>query len=277
MKLTAITSVLVACAWLATGLQADETIEVTSEGVVEVAPNLIWIEGSLSGSGDLAEAKKVLAGLKEDIRKVLENEDFKDIKIVYGSRNVTAGPNNAMDMQRQMMEMMGEGGPPADTDGIFTLSENFRLTLSGITEAKLLDESERMLRLSEALTDKQIKLGQAPNPMAYYNGQNMGQFMRVGLEDPDLAWKQASQTAFTSAKSKATALAEIAGGDLGKAVSVSVENNLADPEQGQMGLPGVVMAMGLISSAAPAGVSQASLDRISVKVQLRIRFEFIPK
>lgn len=278
MKLAVMTSVFMVCSCLVSGLRADETIEVTSEGVVEVAPDMIWIEGSLSGSGDVAEAKKVLAGLKGDISKVLEDADFKDIKIEYGRRNVSAGANG-MDMQRQMMEMMGNGGPPAETDGIFTMSENFRMTLSGVTEASLLEESERMLRLAEALSDKQINLGQAPSPngMVYYDGENMGQFMRVGLSDPDRVWKMASQSAFEAAKLKATALAEIAGGDLGKAVSLSVENGVDDFEEGQMPFPRILMTTGVVSSTANSGISQECLDRISAKVRLRIRFEFLPR
>lgn len=274
MKLAVMTSVLIVCSWLVSGLRADETIEVTSEGAVEVVPDLIWIEGSLSGSGDVAEAKKILAGLKEDIRKVLEDSEFKDVKIEYARRSVSAGANSAMDVQRQMMEMMGDGGPPAETDGIFTLTENFRLTLSGVTDANLLDESERMLRLAEALSDKQIKLGQAPNPMAYYNGQNMGQFMRVGLSDPDRVWKMASEAAFESAKSKATALAEIAGGKLGNAVSISVEPVGVEADSMPMGVQAIIASSFGVASGSGT-VSHDCLDRIPLRVSLRVHFAFL--
>ncbi|MBL8856454.1 MAG: hypothetical protein JNK57_21000, partial [Planctomycetaceae bacterium] len=53
-------SCLVACLWFSTPLFADETIEVTSQGTVEVVPDMIWIEGNLSGSGDVAEAQKIV-------------------------------------------------------------------------------------------------------------------------------------------------------------------------------------------------------------------------
>lgn len=269
---------LVWCLWCSTPLVADETIEVTSQGAVEVVPDLIWIEGSLSGSGDVTEAKKILSGLKEDIRQVLEEAPFANVKLEYTNRSVTSGANSAMDMQRQMMEMMGEGGAPADTDGIYTLAEDYRLVLSGLTEENFLAESERMLQLAEALSDKQIKLGRPANPMMpYYNGQNVGQFMRVGLSDPDRVWKTASQAAFENARAKALALAEIAGGKLGSAISLSVDSHDVGSDDIQSGVQELIVAQfSGISSSARSGVSQTSLDRIPVKVTLRVRFAFVP-
>ncbi|MDP1561694.1 MAG: SIMPL domain-containing protein [Pirellulaceae bacterium] len=269
---------LVWCLVCSASLVADEAIEVTSQGAVEVVPDMIWIEGSLSGSGDVTEAKKILSGLKDDIRQVLEDATFANVKLEYTNRSVTSGANSAMDMQRQMMQMMGEGGAPAETEGMFTLAEDFRLVLSGLTEANFLAESERMLQLAEALSDKQIKLGRPTNPMMpYYNGQNMGQFMRVGLSDPDRVWKTASQAAFENARAKAAALAEISGGKLGSAISLSVDSNDAGAEDVQSGVQELIVArFSGISSSARSGVSQTSLDRIPVKVTLRVRFAFVP-
>jgi hypothetical protein len=262
-----------------TSLVANETIEVTSQGAIEVVPDMVWIEGTLSGGGDLSEAKKIIGGFKEDIRKVLLDEQFANVKVEYNKRSVTSGGNGAMDVQRQMMEMMGEGAPPSDSEGTFTLSENFRLVVTGLTDENFEAEAERMLELAVALSDKQIKLGHAANPMLpYYNGQNVGQFLRVGLSDPDRIWKSASQSAFENARTKATALAEISGGKLGRALSISVDSQ--DSAQGdvQLGLQELIVAQYTgVSSAARSGVSQTYLDRIPVKVTLRVRFEFTPE
>lgn len=272
-------SCLVACLWFSTPLFADETIEVTSQGTVEVVPDMIWIEGNLSGSGDVAEAQKIVSGLKDDIRKVLEDSKFANIKIEYHKRSVTSGANSAMDVQQQLMGMMGEVAAPADTDGVFTLAEDFRLVATGLTEENFQAEAERMLQLAVALSEKQIKLGRPANPMvSYYNGENMGQFMRVGLSDPDRVWKLASQSAFENAKSKAAALAEIASGTLGSAQSISVDTPADEPDDVDRGIQQVIVAqLGGISSAMGTGVSQTYLDRIPVKVTLRVRFAFEPK
>jgi uncharacterized protein YggE len=259
-------------------LRSDETIEVTSQGAVEVVPDMIWIEGRLSGSGDRTEAKKILDGLKSDIRKVVEAPQFADVKIEYSKRSVSTGASSAGDMQRQFMEMMGEGAAQADLDGMFTVAEDFRLIVAGLTEENFPAEAERMLELAVALTDKQIKLGQSANPMMpYYDGQSLGQFMRVGLSDPDRVWKTASSAAFDDARSKATNLAEIAGGKLGSAMSIAVEAHDSGTNELQAGLQELIVAQySGRSSTARSGVSQSYLDRIPVKVTLRVRFAYTP-
>jgi uncharacterized protein YggE len=279
MKRILITLCFLGCLLGAGTGRADETtIEVTSQGAVEVVPDMMWIEGRLSGSGDVKEAKKIIDGLKDDIRKVLEEPSFADIKVEYSKRSVTAGAGSPADMQRQFMEMMGEGGMPTEADAAFTLSESFRLAIKGVTDENFSAETERMIQLAEALTEKQIKLGQMANPMmSYYDGQNMGQFMRVGLSNPAEVWKTASRAAFEDAQSKATTLAEIVGGKLGSAVSVSVDTNEAGNDDMQQGLQELIVAqsIGMVSSAR-SGVSQGQLDRIPVKVSLRVRFSFSP-
>lgn len=269
---------LMGCFVFVVDLRSDETIEVTSQGAVEVVPDMIWIEGRLSGSGDMTEAKKILDGLKSDIRKVVEAPQFADVKIEYSKRSVSAGANSAGDMQRQFMEMMGEGAAPANMDGMFTVAEDFRLVVAGLTEENFPAEAERMLELAVALTDKQIKLGQSANPMMpYYDGQSLGQFMRVGLSDPDRVWKMASSAAFDDARSKATNLAEIAGGKLGSATSIAVEAHDSGTNELQAGLQELIVAQySGRSSTARSGVSQSYLDRIPVKVTLRVRFAYTP-
>lgn len=259
----------------------DTTIEVTSQGAVEVAPDIIWIEGQLSGSGDLPEAQKILTGLKGDIGKALDDPEFAAVKVEYSRRLVRAGGNSQADIQRQMMEMMGEG--PADTSPTdeFTMSEDFRLVLSGLTPENFEEATARMLKLAGALTDRQIKLGKLTgmNPYnPYGDGLNAGQFLRVGLADPAGVWKSASQAAFANAQSQASDLAEIAGGKLGPALSISVDSQGHAPDDDSVGgLQELFLAQySGVSSATRSEVSRTTLDKIPLRVTLRVRFAFRP-
>jgi len=261
-------------------LAADQTVEVTSQGVVEVLPDVIWIEGQLVGSGDMKEAEKILQGLQDDIRKALSVPQFSQVKTQYSKRTLSAGGSSAADIQRQMMELMGEGAPASDSEGVFTLAEDFKLIISGLTEENFAAEVERMMALATALSDKQIKLTKIANNVfnPYAEGQNLGRFMRVGLSDPEQVWKTASQAAFQNARSKAETLAEIAGGKLGPALSISV-----DSEQDFHGEPPgdglrelIIAQYGGVGSTVKTGLSQHHLDKIPVKVTLRVRFAYRP-
>lgn len=259
----------------------EASIEVTSQGAVEVAPDIMWIEGRLSGSGDLPEAQKILAGLKGDISKALDDPEFAEVKVEYSRRLVRAGGNSAEDMQRQMMEMMGEGPAAANPTGEFTMSEDFRLVLSGLTPENFEAATARMLKLAGALTDRQIKLGKQTglNPYnPFGEGANPGQFLRVGMAEPAAVWKSASQAAFASAQSQASSLAEIAGGRLGPALSIAVEPQGHGSDDASVdGLQELFLAQysGAIASTR-SEVSQATLEKIPVRVTLRVRFAFQP-
>lgn len=259
----------------------DTTIEVSSPGAVEVAPDILWIEGRLSGTGDLPEAEKILAGLKGDIAKALDDPDFAAVKVEYSRRAVRVGGNSPEDIQRQMMEMMGEG--PADTNstGEFTMSEDFRLVLSDLTPENFDEATARMLKLAGALTDRQIKLGKQTgmNPYnPYGDGLNAGQFLRVGLADPAAVWKLASQAAFANAQKQASSLAEIAGGTLGPAVSIVVDSQgHASDDDSIGGLQELFLAQySGVASTTRSEVSRSTLDKIPLRVTLRVRFAFRP-
>jgi hypothetical protein len=265
---------------LGSPLAADQTIEVTSQGAVEVMPDVIWIEGQLVGSGDMKEAEKILQGLQDDIRKALADPQFASIKTQYSKRSISAGGATAADIQRQMMEMMGEGPPAAESEGVFTIVEDFRLVNGGLTEENFSAEVERMLALATALSDKQIKLTKIANNVfnPYAEGQNVGRFMRVGLSDPEQVWKTASQAAFQNARSRAETLAEIAGGNLGPALSISVDSEQeVMSDSASEGLRELIIAQyGGASSATKTGLAQHHLDKIPVKVTLRVRFAYLP-
>ncbi len=259
----------------------DTAIEVTSQGAVEVAPDIIWIEGQLSGSGDLPEAQKILTGLKGDIGKALDDPEFAAVKVEYSRRLVRVGGNSQADIQRQMMEMMGEGPAVGNESGEFTVSEDYRLVLSGLTPDNFGDATERMLKLASALSDRQIKLGKQSG-MNPYNpfgeGLTAGQFLRVGLADPAGVWKSASQAAFAKAQSQANDLAEIAGGKLGPALSISIESQgHASDDDSVGGLQELFVAQySGVSPATRSEVSRNTLDMIPLRVTLRVRFAFRP-
>jgi len=262
-------------------LPQEASIEVTSQGAVEVSPDIIWIEGRLSGSGLLPEAQKIVTGLKGDIGKALDDPDFAGVAVEYSRRMVRVGGNTAEDMQRQMMEMMGEGPADSGPTGEFTISEDFRLVLSGLTPEDFEAATARMLKLAEALSDRQIKLGKQAglNPYnPFGEGLAAGQFLRVGLADPAGVWKSASQAAFANARSQASSLAEIAGGKLGPALSISVDSQGHSSDDDPVsGLQELFLAQySGVSSATRSDVSRSTLDKIPLRVTLRVRFAFQP-
>jgi len=289
LRTLAVGLLVVGILWLTPSSQAagpwtplqDTTIEVTSQGAVEVAPDIIWIEGQLSGSGDLPEAQKILQGLKGDIGKALDNPEFAAVKVEYSRRLVRVGGNSQADIQRQMMEMMGEGPAQGNDSGEFTVSEDYRLVLSGLTPDNFADATERMLQLASALSDRQIKLGKQTGMNPYNpfgDGLNAGQFLRVGLADPAAVWKSASQAAFANAQSQAGDLAEIAGGKLGPALSISVDSQAhAADDDSVGGLQELFLAQySGVSPLARSEVSRTQLDNIPLRVTLRVRFAFQP-
>lgn len=258
-------------------VSGNDSIDVRGVGVVEVTPDSIWVQGKLTGSGTMEEAKKIIAGYHEDINKVLADEAFQGIKVAYNNLAVKAGGSSQSDMQIQMLQMMGEAPPTEEADGVFTFSEDFRLTVTGVTDENFEELRDRMLQLASALSDKQITLGSGGMSFNPYMGMEMGggDFLQVGLSDPRSAWKNASRTAFADAKAKAESLAEIAGGVLGPARSIRVdEMPLNEDTTGSPSVTEVVIALANMGGPQGLGKAQASLDKVKVRVDLAVSFGF---
>lgn len=248
-------------------------IEVSGEGEVRVLPDQIFLTGELDGNGELAEAKKMIDGYKSDIDKVMANEAFAAVKLVYKERSVGIG-SDASRMEAQMM-MNGEIVNNTSSESSVRLTQTFELSLDQLSEENFDANIETMKQLASSLQDVQIRMGTTVGNSYTALMQSQGgqdQYIRVRLSDRKRGWTMASTAAFVEAKEKATLLAEIAGGQLGPALSIST---VLQTDSSNSDLLPIMQMYGMAAGFNAGSNEQVDLNKIPVKVKMVVKFSFV--
>lgn len=247
-------------------------ISVAGTGEVKAKPNAVEINANISGDAELAA--DAIVKYRDSRRRAVEALNglkLEGLKIDSGGFGVNQGVDAA-----QAQAMMNGNAAPAGKQRV-TVSEQLKLTLSGVDKLKDEELMDTVLKVLDTGRDAGLQVGK-PSPRNYYEMQmsyNSGNAAAAGLvafklTDTDALREKAYKAAMDDARKKAERLATLAGVKLGRIVSVrdAVAVSGANPQNVAM------MAMyGVVAPQDGNDLTSGVFKEISVKVNLAVQFE----
>jgi len=256
-----------------TTVYAEENgITVIGSGTVDARPDVAVVSGSISAEAELADdAITKFEAKKRSVLDAIKELGIKMLVIEESGVSINAATLDAQ--AAQMAAMRGE--VPPDLGPKISVSEALDIRLTGINDM----EHSALMKMIASILNTGNDAGLEVGPPA----MNMIDIMRGGKQASSLASFKISDTddleriayerAMKDAKEAGQRLAELAGAELGKIVSVSQE--LSDVEPGASSSSAyVALLMGAGSS--PDGNDQftsQTFQNISITVNLRVKFE----
>ena len=235
------------------------SIEVEGTGDASAKPDAFVLKGFLTAKDK--SAKKVLGKYlktKESLEETINPMDFPGVEIELEGSIIKP------DVSSPAMMMAGGGG---DTDEGFVFSQPIRIRI-GIDG----DESEssilrNLLNLVDSAETVGVSFSEASNPMMGVVLGGSSESLAIGvLDDASKLSQEATVAAFAQARKKAQQLAELAGGKLGKVISIH-ESTLAQASDNP------TEAYMKMITGGQSGSSADSIEKIKVTRSLRVKFE----
>ena len=238
-------------------------ISVIGVGEVKIRPNLIELEGKVSGAAELANdaAVKYRSNRKQAI-DTIEAAQVPGLKVQPGKVEITSAADPSA------MQAMMRGMPAQTSNQQLTFVEPLVLRVEGVDS--LTDEQvmERVVKVFDVCKDAGLAFG-TPQYNPYYGGfQGTGGLITFKLANEEEARGQAMEKAMASAKSQAERLAKLSGAKLGKVKSI---REGAPPTQSN---PYPYVIYGYVPPTSDKSkYSTPNLEPIPVSCTLEVEFE----
>jgi len=234
------------------------SIEVIGTGKASAKPDRLLLKGFITAEDKTA--KKVLnkfLKIKKSLQETVNPMDFPEVEIEF--------ENSQFNTNFDSEEMMMGGGDGAESDGYY-LSQPIGIRIV-IGEDDAEKTTLQMLsKLVDAAETSGVSFNEAADSMMSFSVVESGATLASGdLSDREPLKQEATKKAFEDAKSQAQELAELAGGKLGKVISIEA-SSIAGEDNPWAGY------MTAISGLATAAHSD-SLTKIEVSQSLQVKFE----
>jgi uncharacterized protein YggE len=256
---------------------AGEGISVAGTGEVKAKPTSVEINATISGDAELAA--DAIVKYRDARRRAIEA--LNGLKL-EGLKIDTGGFSVAQGMDPAQAQAMMQGNSTSAGKARVNVSEQLKLTLSGLEKFKEEELMDTVLKVLDTGRDAGLVIGR-PTPrnyyemQMYYNSGNAatGNLVAFKLTDPDALREQAYKQAMDDARKKAERLASLAGVKLGRIKSVKDAGsggtgNASNPQA-------AMMMMAVYGAAVPqdnsAELTSPVFKEISVKVNLAVQFE----
>ena len=236
------------------------SIEVFGTGSASAKPDLLVVNAFITA--EEKTAKKVLSEIyktKEKLAETINPMDFPDVEIKLKDSLFNTNLNSEDMMMGAADEMSSDG---------YVLSQPIEIRIAinqSDTEKSTLQLLSKLVDTAEAVG---VSFDEALDPMMSFTVQSgMSSLASGDLKDRKSLEKQATKLAFENARLEAEKLAELAGGKLGKVISIQASGPAGnDDSWGEY-----MNAMMGVTTAAKAD----SLLKIEVSRSLSVKFELI--
>ena len=240
---------------------SPRSIEVEGTGSASAKPDSLVLDGFIASQDE--SAKKVLGKflkIKKSLEETINPMDFPGVEVEFKGSALKPNVNAA----NAAMLMAGGGGKTAEG---YRLSEPIKILI----EIEGDDSEKSILQYLSKVVDSAETIGvsfsDATNPMmGVVMGGAKSPMARGNLKDDSKLNQDAATAAFAQAKTKAEQLAELAGGKLGKVISiadsVSVDEK-SDPTAAYMNM----------ITGSKSEERADSINKIEVSRTLRVKFE----
>jgi uncharacterized protein YggE len=253
--------------------QQPGTITVTGSGAASAPPSHAVVKGKLHVAGESGEkALESYRELRDELEKKLAGGETTRTSVRFrGEQIVPAG-------SPEMAAALGGGGfgggaiAPA-ASGQFSVVDLVELRVDFMGDMERAQATEKIAELIDAASAAGVSFGIASNPFSMAMGSALAQGVaEFRLENPAAVREQAYAAAIADARQRAERLAALAGGKLGKVVSieeVDIETSNENPYVS-------AIMWGMQQSAdKPAKFSTDRNSAIEVRTDVRVSFQLL--
>lgn len=260
------TALMLTCCFFASA----QTITVSAVGEASVKPDRIVLTGQLSESSEkMQDAVTAFADTRRRAMASIKQTEIEGLSVATSSLSIrlagTPQPNP-----------FGGEQPNAAVPGSLVISQTVTLTVPGVDR---LDEPaviDLIVKLMSAAKEAGIETDQAtPRNMMMMQmgmGEPSGASAVFEITDPEQAKRTATRAAIERARADATHLAELAGGKLGKIVSIADAPVATDDEAASNPY---ALIFGMMMGDDGETYATTELQPITVARPLSVSFELI--
>ncbi|RLS51688.1 MAG: DUF541 domain-containing protein [Planctomycetota bacterium] len=261
-------------AWSAAAqAQGRSGIAVKATGVVKMRPDVLELEGHVSGNAELAgDAITKYRSNRQRAVEAIEALQIPSLKIQAGRIDITAQMDQAaiQAMQRGMPATVSASRP-------LNVAEPLSIRIDGIDALTNEQIIEMLVKIVDAGKDAGVTLGAKDSPTynPYTGGYNTsGSAMaRFRLSDVESARQKAFEEAMKNAQRQGERLATLSGLKLGKVRAITESPSTPQPQQ----QVNVVYGFMPPNSEKEAELyTSSSLQEISVSAAIDVEFEVQP-
>lgn len=242
--------------------RADEpSITVAGTGEVVARPDRLEVEVRATGAAELtSDAAVKFQDAVRRVRNGLARSGIKDLKIEDRNLRISSG----MEDEGDEVVFVGQPQANAQVKADVRISRLLRVVVSGIDKMPEADVIATVSKLIDAAKDAGATVGRQGGSYGPYAVAGNSTVVRFLVEHPDDLREQAYRKAFENATMRATRLAKLAHGRLGRAISID--------EQGA-----TMMQVYQVQEEVDEDARLASdeLADIPIRVALRVRFELV--
>jgi uncharacterized protein YggE len=245
--------------------QTVETITVTGAGASSAWPNYAVLKGKISAKADsAAEALKSFRTLRDEVEKLAKDDSKRLTLRLLGEQIIQGGAEDVASLA-----MAASTGAVPD-GGQATIAEEVELRIDFAGDMERAQAAESLAAVFDAAGELGVEFGPAGNALTMMMMARMAQpsLAEFRLTDAAAVEDEAYAAAIADARRKAEKLAVLAGGKLGRVVSVE-EIDAAVIENPYEAL---IVGMQGGRSDEQDGASSPANGRIQIKKQLRVSF-----
>ncbi|HEV3342831.1 MAG TPA: SIMPL domain-containing protein [Pirellulales bacterium] len=249
-RLSSLCAAGVLCIWVSSSAAWDDPgITVTGTGEALASPDRLEVDVGASGSAELTG--DALVKYRDRLRRVTDAFKKLDVKqLRLEQRELSIG--NVADEQHARPQV--------------TISKSLRVVVNGIQQLPEEDLLSIVGKVIDAAKDTGVATEEA---------QDGAFVVRFALEDATAVHENACRKAFERAKEEGSRLAKLAGGKLGRVISVQ-EVSASGDDTAQTMMVAMEAIYGSDTDTPEQGrIVSDSLREIPVRVSLRVRFELL--
>jgi uncharacterized protein YggE len=246
--------------------QTPRTISVIGHGASAAAPDFVLVKGTVRGGGETsAAAHKAFEKVKDKLEKDFAPGEVADVSVRFRGEKLAKASPGAVGVV-----VAAPGGVAgAEAGETFELAEQvlFRVDLKSDMERKQI--AQKLAAVIDQAAEAGVQFGQAATIYSVAGGQNSS-LVEFSLADPSSVALKAYDAAIQDARTRGRRLAELAGGKLGRIVSVE---ELAGEEDSEKNAYATLIGM---MAGDSDRISKASSDwnrEVEVRQQVRVVFE----
>ncbi len=245
--------------------EESRKVTVTGNATVSAAPTHVQVNGTIRGAGESgAAAHEAYRKIKSKVEKTFAESDDKDLKLRFEGEKLSTATS-----YDEALGFPDGGGEVADTQ--FEVIEPITLKLEIGSEMARLQIARQVASLIDDAKEAGVEFVENPNPYGFVM-QETPAIVQFTIDDPANLQTKAYAAAIADARTRGGRLAELAGGRLGKVLSIE-ELKFETDDNAAMN----AMLQFYGDLAQPDGLKLSSYQnkKIEVRQKLRVVFELI--
>jgi uncharacterized protein YggE len=244
------------------------SVEVQGLGVIEVNPDVAFLEGKLLASGETAvEALKEFEDKKSELSSAINPMAFEGIELTFAGVSTFQVPEGSEEMGIRAMGAEQVGEP-----GHFVVGEEIKVYVKDVKVEDFEKTQRELVKLVDAAKKAEVSFSEGAASlqmqMMFGGAGGLQNLMQFTLSDIPGAKRSAMKQAIEEARKSANELASLTDSKLGKVLEVAeLEGTAAQPT--------IQAIYGIAANEDESEFVTSELGKIKVSVKIRVKFELV--